>query len=572
MRMCRGTMSLPLISLSCWLVVGCASLPRSEERVGSKVGVPAIQVAVAPSPGRGPVSRRSVSADPAVRLVESEAPRPVSWGVEATPDSGSVRAPLASSNAANDDDDDDDGPSAAPGSPPASHPEKEPVRVAIRRPGAGLVGERPDFDLDRPRAERAGEGGAPTKEDEKKDEREEAKEDFPNPYLLMHALGVAESRLKFYGWVEGSFTANPKVPAGAENFGLFPNSQANVWLFPQIYFVFERRPQEGDQIDYGFRFDNFFGNGSLGNQNAGIIRGPLLPGQFGWDPVQFYGELHLPVLTEGGIDLKVGRYYSLAGYEDGIAPGRPLLTTSYMFSYGQPFAQVGILSTWHVTDRFNWYNGLSLYNTSVDGYNRLFSMNGSIGYTGGFSWDSQDDRTNLTVTLDVGSNIFPAYPVPGVSGRRPPAPVHRPGPDEGPDFLTNRFATLFTEMLTHEWTEKLSTIIEADEAMETDVPGVGPSRQPGNASWFGLGGWVLYDITDRWTGVCRLESFWDVNGARTGYPTTFYEATLGAIYKPRPWLWFRPEVRGDWSDRFHPFNEGKSSSQLTFGFDAIVLF
>ena len=35
---------------------------------------------------------------------------------------------------------------------------------------------------------------------------------------------------------------------------------------------------------------------------------------------------------------------------------------------------------------------------------------------------------------------------------------------------------------------------------------------------------------------------------------------------------FRPEVRGDWSDRFHPFNEGKSSSQLTFGFDAIVLF
>ena len=91
-----------------------------------------------------------------------------------------------------------------------------------------------------------------------------------------------------------------------------------------------------------------------------------------------------------------------------------------MFSYGQPFAQVGILSTWHVTDRFNWYNGLSLYNTSVDGYNRLFSMNGSIGYTGGFSWDSLDDRTNLTVTLDVGSNIFLAYPVPGVSGRRPP--------------------------------------------------------------------------------------------------------------------------------------------------------
>lgn len=471
-----------------------------------------------------------------------------------------------------DDDDDDDESMPARGSTGATRPEQSPAQVAIRRPGAGAVGERPEFDLDRPRAERSGGGGAPTKEDETNDELEEEDEDFPNPYLLMNALGHADSRVKFYGWMEGSITGNPNVPVRGENFGLFPNNQANVWLFPQVYFVVERRPEEEDRLDWGFRFDNFFGNGWLGTQNAGVIQGRYLPNQVGWDPVQFFGELHLPVLTKGGMDLKFGRFYSLSGYEAVIAPGRPLLSTGYIFSYSHPFAQLGVQSTLHLTDRFNWYNGVSLYNTTINGDNRLFDLTGSIGYIGGFSWDSEDDRTNLTASIDVGSNIFPVAPVLGQVLPRLPGPMPPPRPQAPSDQLPDRFAALFTQILTHQSTEKLSMILEADEAVETNTPGFGPDRQPGNSSWFGLGGWALYNLSARWTGVCRLETFWDVTGSRTGFPTTYHEATLGTIFKPRPWLWFRPEVRGDWSDRFHPFNDGKSASQFTFGTDVIVLF
>jgi hypothetical protein len=48
--------------------------------------------------------------------------------------------------------------------------------------------------------------------------------------------------------------------------------------------------------------------------------------------------------------------------------------------------------------------------------------------------------------------------------------------------------------------------------------------------------------------------------------------TLGGIYRPRTWLWFRPEIRWDWASGVKPYNDGKSSSQLTLAFDVMFLF
>ena len=51
-----------------------------------------------------------------------------------------------------------------------------------------------------------------------------------------------------------------------------------------------------------------------------------------------------------------------------------------------------------------------------------------------------------------------------------------------------------------------------------------------------------------------------------------YEMTLGVRYKPREWLLIRPEIRYDWS-QFHPaYSNDTRKSQLTMGFDVIVLF
>jgi hypothetical protein len=77
--------------------------------------------------------------------------------------------------------------------------------------------------------------------------------------------------------------------------------------------------------------------------------------------------------------------------------------------------------------------------------------------------------------------------------------------------------------------------------------------------------------------------FWDTTGVRTsllglvGRQTEylgdrFYEMTLGAIYKPCPNLWIRPEARYDWAQYHSPYSGGTRDSQATLAFDVIVLF
>jgi hypothetical protein len=132
--------------------------------------------------------------------------------------------------------------------------------------------------------------------------------------------------------------------------------------------------------------------------------------------------------------------------------------------------------------------------------------------------------------------------------------------------------TLFTTVLTHKWNDKLTQVIETDQAFENNVPGFGPGGTNTNASWYSFGNWFLYSFNPKLTGVWRSEIFRDNNGVRTGFATNYSEITLGAIYKPWYWLWIRPEARYDWVRSGHPYNDGTRSSQLTLAFDIIFLF
>jgi hypothetical protein len=44
------------------------------------------------------------------------------------------------------------------------------------------------------------------------------------------------------------------------------------------------------------------------------------------------------------------------------------------------------------------------------------------------------------------------------------------------------------------------------------------------------------------------------------------------IYKPIPNVWIRPEARYDWTQYTPYYDNGTKKSQLTLGFDVIVLF
>ncbi len=302
---------------------------------------------------------------------------------------------------------------------PSGNPAAGPSEAAI---------EATNDDLSLPKSEREGGGGEPTdaaiaaEEAARGATTDETK-------LLMKLLRIPEDNpTKVYGWIQNSFTGNANGrPKNGQNFGVNPNNLANQWMGNQYYLIFERAVRQDDTINFGFRFDNLFGNDAQFNHAQGIFNRAFKTNYFSqYDPAQYYAEVHLPWFTEGGLDIKGGRFYTLAGYEVVPATGRPLLSVPYMFNYGQPFTHSGMLTTLHLTKNVNVYNG------AINGWDRQFNEHYTWGYIGGFSATSKSGKTLAGHDLRLGpravQHVPARQPEPDLSHRRHPAarPVRRP--------------------------------------------------------------------------------------------------------------------------------------------------
>src|SRR5262249_32941837 len=154
---------------------------------------------------------------------------------------------------------------------------------------------------------------------EAREEAGAAKEDEDTRGLLMKFLNIPQdSPIKIYGWIQNSYTGNTNgKPPSSINFGVNPNFLANRWMGNQYYLILEKPLDllgKPDQVQFGFRVDNLFGNDWQFNHMHGLFDTSFQTNHFaGYDPAQMYVEMHLPVLTRGGLDIKGGRFYTLAG-------------------------------------------------------------------------------------------------------------------------------------------------------------------------------------------------------------------------------------------------------------------
>jgi hypothetical protein len=209
-----------------------------------------------------------------------------------------------------------------------------------------------------------------------------------------------------------------------------------------------------------------------------------------------------------------------------------------MFNYGQPFTHFGMISTLHLTDRVNVLNGV------VNGYDRWINANYKWNYIGGWTWTSKDTKANFAMSYIWGPNQYPRF----LNGSPQniyllgnTIPPHEDGRRNLGYGANNRLS--FTNVLSYKWSDKLTQVMEVDLSMENNIPGSGGIPQPGgtfaggtdrNDSWQAFGNWFLYSFSDKVTGVWRSEVFRDDGGQRTGFRDTFYEQTLGFIWKPKP--------------------------------------
>ncbi len=388
----------------------------------------------------------------------------------------------------------------------------------------------------------------------------------PTPMTLNHALGLDKSPVRVYGWIQNSYTQNTNGFGNGTNFGVYPNHLANQWQGNQYYLVTENPIEQGEKLNFGFRVDTLFGNDYQFTRSYGFFDRVFAPNSFlGLDFPQIYGEVHLPYLTKLGVDVKGGRYYTPMGYETATAINRPLLSIPYAYNFS-PFTFLGVQADIHITDRLDYFHG------TMNGWDRWFNENYRWGYYTGVIAKSKSGKTIFNSFVTVGPDQLPRFapanaPYLPTGVISPIAFAGRPNPN----YIHNNRFYACTHVI-HKWTDKLTQVMQTDQIYDPNVLGLGPDNTARSGSWFSFVNWFLYEVNPKLTGVWRSEVFWDPQGQATGYADTFHEMTVGCIYKPKPWLWVRPEARYDWASFTHPFANGTRGSQLTLAVDVIVLY
>jgi hypothetical protein len=271
-----------------------------------------------------------------------------------------------------------------------------------------------------------------------------------------------------------------------------------------------------------------------------------------YDIPQGYGELWFGTGPGGrGVDVVFGKWFTTVGAEVVGAPYNYLYSRSLLFVFAEPATHTGLKLTYF----FDSAN--SVYFAVIRGWDQFKDANSMPSWMAGFTLSGQekmgsDSRSQLAFNFIVG----PEQPGKWVADHR-----------------------LLTDVVwTWRWTEKLTQVMNFDWGWENDVPGAldhDDVSGQGDAAWYGLSYMLNYAINDYLSATGRFDWFTDNRGVRTGYRGTFFETTAGLTVTPFPNdpvlsnLFFRPELRADWSANDAPFAE---DCQLTAAFDLVYKF
>lgn len=397
------------------------------------------------------------------------------------------------------------------------------------------------------------------------------------------------STLTIDGNIEGGIQFNPQAPTGQTNFGRLFDDKANEPLLNQATLTVQRPIDDSSKdVDFGFKVELLYGADArythflgecdycIGNINQ-------------FDVVEAWGQVHLPYLVGGGIDVKAGQFVTLLGSEVIDAPGNIFYSHSYIFNFGIPLKDTGVMAVAHVNDTVDVYAGaITGVNTSVGWNSPAFGdpgdNNNAPGFEGGIGLNK---LFNGAVTVLAATNIGP-------NNANVPAVATACGCNPN---TTWRY--LNDVVVTWTATDKLTLVGEGNYARDDGFGGV---------TAYGAAGYASYQLLD-WLKINgRAEVFRDNNNffvagfpgnfdfvnTEHGYangdifapaPTTYGELTAGLTITPTlpketPYLksvTFRPEVRYDTAlNGVNAFGtqggNATKSNQVTLGGDVILHF
>jgi len=194
------------------------------------------------------------------------------------------------------------------------------------------------------------------------------------------------------GWLSGGVVVNPSQPFNKINFGHLFTDRANTPQFNQgILTVARPLDPKAEGFDFGFKMQWMLGTDARYSHYLGVLD-YAIHDRTQIAPIEAHVLAHLPILTQGGIDVKIGQFVTLNGAEVIPAKDNLFYSHSYIFNFG-PFVHTGVMTNTHVTPWLDFYAGISSgVNTSLGwpGDN-----NRSPSFHGGFGLNLLDG--NLTV-------------------------------------------------------------------------------------------------------------------------------------------------------------------------------
>ena len=371
-----------------------------------------------------------------------------------------------------------------------------------------------------------------------------------------------EPRFKISGWIESGVTFNLASPQDNQNFGRLFDDRANEPLLNQAVINFERAlvPQSGE-FDWGFKLQFMYGSDARFIHSLGLFdrtaHEMLQP-----DLVEAYLNLHFPVITEGGLDLRLGKFVTLEGAETIDPRTNFFYSHTYIFNFGIPFNHTGALATFHANKWIDLYGGLTRgVNTSID------DNNDSLAFDGGIGLNLLDGKLTALATTHI-------------------------GPETVNDNHDKRYLNDIT--ITAKPTKNFTSITDLnyiyDEAADATGYGVAQyfiytsndllSIDVRGEIWREADGFYVVSFAENDDAVEGLRGGSVTLDPRTvgGGKTTYGAITLGLnikpnVPKPATSLVIRPELRLDRAlTGTRPFNDSNDRNQFTAGIDVIIGF
>lgn len=287
----------------------------------------------------------------------------------------------------------------------------------------------------------------------------------------------------------------------------------------QVWLYAEKEAARQGNWGFGFRFDTLYGidaqnTQAIGNRPTGSPDSwdnDFDYGDFGWAMPQAYVQM-----ANDRWDVKVGKFFSPAGYERVQAPENFFYSHTYTFNFSQPFTLTGVVGETQVSP------------------NRTFL----VGVTSG--WDTGFNQNNDGFTLITGTR-------------------HRFNENAQVYFGGSLGDT------GYRGTGQMFSGV-ADLRLTENVRYVGQlnSLNLQDNQEFGFVNYLFRDISCCFGLGARLE-WWKSDQLFNDTKST-WEFTMGANYKPNANIVFRPEVRWDWGAA--AIDPGATIA----GFDIVMLY